>query len=356
LHDQPTACPELLAEIRFGIGGNSRAVSLEGWSGPEDGFTWSLGPRSALNVGLPAQADPEGHFALELQLTPFTVPERVLGQRMILRVNGIPIGEETLRAKCAVLYAIPPKCLALPPVGGVKRLLVQLLHPDFARPCDYDMNEDQRQLALMLRRLRVFRRPRRPVADITVLPPLQLPKHPRQLDQWLRAVTGLDEATLLSRFELIRESAETGLPFSLAFPLAGADPAGAPAPEPMCFDDVRELSSQRFAGARTDEGAGGPAYRDFVGRLKAGQRICVVHRTGIISLSEARAFHLLLQDVRPNALLYLDEDPALPSGAVERVEHGLFHGKLDMAQAATAPEAWTALCVNTFRLWSADSA
>ncbi len=351
MHDQPNACPELLAEISFGIGGNSRASILEGWSGPEDGFTWSTGPRSALNVSLPAQAGPEGHFALELQLTPFTVPDRVPGQRVMLRVNGIPISEEHLRAQCAVLYTIPPKCLALPPVGGLKRLLVQLLHPDCARPCDFDMNEDQRQLALMLRRLRVFRRPARPVADITVLPPLHLPKHPRQLDQWLRAVTGVDEATLLGRFELIRESAETGLPFALP----ATDPAGAPAPEPMCFDDLRTLSSQRFAGARADDGTGGPAYRDFIGRLQAGQHIFVVHRTGTISLSEARAFHLLLQDVRPNALLYLDQDPALPGGAVERVEHGLFHGKLDGEQSASVLEAWTAICVNTFRLWSAES-
>jgi len=352
LHDESNACPELLADIRFGIGGNSRAVSLEGWSGPEEGFTWSLGPRSALNVGLPSSADPEGHFALELQLTPFIVPDRLPGQRLTLRVNGIRIGEEHLRSKCTVLYAIPPRCLALPPVGGVKRLLVQLLHPDFARPCDFEMSEDQRQLALMLRRLRVFRRPRRPVADITVLPPLQLPKHPQQLDQWLRAVTGLDEASLLARFELIRESAETGLPFAVA----STDPAGAPLPEPMCFDDLRDLSSRRFAAGRAAEDAGGAPYRDFVGRLQAGTRIFVVHRMGIISLSEARAFHLLLQDVRPNALLYLDEDPVLPGGAVERVEHGLFHGKLDLAQSASASDAWTALCVNTFRLWSADAA
>jgi len=349
LHDQPNACPELLAEISFGIGGNSRAFSLEGWSGPEDGFTWSLGPRSALNVGLPASADPEGHFALELQLTPFTVPDHVAEQRVLVRVNGIPIGEEHLRAKCAVLYTIPPRCLALPPVGGVKRLLVQLLHPNFARPADFGVNEDQRQLALMLRRLRVFRRPRRPVADITVLPPLQLPKHPRQLDQWLRAVTGLDEASLLARFEQLQESVETGLPL----PLAALGPAGTP-PQPMCFDDLRALSSQRFAAGQTAVGATDAPYRDFIGRLQAGHLVYVVHRMGIISLSEARAFHLLLQDIRPNALLYLDQDPALPSGAVERVEHGLFHGKLNIADSA--PGAWTALCVNTFRLWSADIA
>lgn len=353
MHDHPTACPELLAEIRFGSAGNSRAHLLEGWSGPEDGFTWSLGPRSALNVGLPASADPDGHFALELQLTPFTVPDHVPGQRLTLRVNGIPIGEQHLRAKCAVLYAIPPKCLALPPVGGMKRLLVQLLHPDFARPCDHGVNEDQRQLAMMMRRLRVFRRPRRPVADITVLPPLQLPRQPQQLDQWLRAVTGLDEAALVARFEQIQESDEAAIPF----PLAGPELAGSPLPPPMSFDDLRTLSSARFSGGRADDGAAGAPYRDFIGRLQAGHRIYVVHRPGIISLAEARAFHLLLQDVRPNALLYLDEDPALPSGAVERVEHGLFHGKLDAAALSAPPgAAWTALCVNTFRLWSADIA
>lgn len=342
-------CPELLAEIRFGSGGNSRAHILEGWAGPEDGFTWSTGPRSALNVGLPASAGPEGHYALELQLTPFIVPERVPGQRMVLRVNGIPVTEEFFRCKCTVLYTLPPKCLALPPVGGVKRLLVQFLHPDFARPSDYQVSDDQRPLALMLRRLRVFRRAKRPVADITVLPPLLLPSHPQQLDQWLRAVTGLDEAALLGRFEQIQESVEAGLPF----PLPGPDPAGMP---PMCFDDLRELSSRRFAGAHADDGGGGAPHEDFFGRLRAGNRICVVHRMGIISLSEARAFHLLLQDVRPNALLYVDQDPALPSGAVERVEHGVFHGKLDTAQAASGPRAWTGICVNTFRLWSADNA
>jgi hypothetical protein len=340
----------LLADIRFGRAGNSRAHVLDGWSGPEDGFTWSLGPRSSLNVGLPASAGTEGHFALELQLTPFIVPDRVPGQRLVLRVNGIPVSEEHLRSACTVLYAIPPKCLALPPVGGVKRLLVQLLHPDFARPCDYDMNEDQRELALMLRRLRVFRRPRRPVVDITVLPPLQLPKHPRQLDQWLRAVTGLDEAALLACFEQIQESHEAGLPFALA----GPDLAGLPRPKPLCFDDLRAVSSWRFGEGQADDGTLRAQDQACIGRLQTGPRIYVVHRMGIISLSEARAFHLLLQDVRPNALLYLDEDPALPSGAVERVEHGVFHGKLDVAQFSSTPGAWTAICANTFRLWSAE--
>jgi hypothetical protein len=58
--------------LGFGRGGTAVPHLLQGWSAPEDNFTWSLGTRSALRVDLPAEA---GEAFLELAVNPYTEPD-----------------------------------------------------------------------------------------------------------------------------------------------------------------------------------------------------------------------------------------------------------------------------------------
>jgi len=373
---------ELLTEVKFGADSKTRAQLLGGWSEPEEGFTWSVGPRSALNMRLPASIEPGDNIAVELQIRPFIVPDLLLGQRLAVRINGISICEEHICRSCTVLYPIPPNCLALPSLGGTKRLLMQFTHPDFGRPADYDMSEDQRPLALMFYTVRVFKRPVLPIVDVTSIPPLRIPKQSDQLENWLQTVVGLNAASLLKRFQIIKEHPEPdqisdfqSARFSISPQARDASFEELHALYPLFYNTLRDSSpntktsddsvvSQAVEDASSELDAKRGSLRwaasscaDLIEHIRKGDSIFVVQRMGIITLSEARAFHLLLQGGHHNALLYLDQYPDMPSGAVEQREFGLFHGKLqhpviwNAADISLQQESWISICVCTLRLW-----
>ena len=83
----------IAATITFGDGGNAGAFLREGWTAPERGFTWSVGPRSVLNV--PYNAG-EGMLTLEMRASPMRALPRLISQELTVVVNGTAYGTDKL--------------------------------------------------------------------------------------------------------------------------------------------------------------------------------------------------------------------------------------------------------------------
>ncbi len=362
--------------LTFGRGGTAGSHLLDGWAAPEDGFTCSIGPRSGLRVDLP---EGPGDAFLELAVNPFTDPGGH-PRRLTVLADGIRVGEDHIRGEGTLAYRLPQR-------GG--RLTIEI---DTDAP-----GGDPAPPGFMLRDLRISRVPVRPRADITVLPPFPVPAEPGAMARAVAAATGgLDPRGLTLCFEGLGHNCEFGLlqrhlhaePLGLlrfagitldhlvhglrtGFAGAGDEivvrthPAHGGREEFLVYDDRYRIGLHSF---RTTDETTADAVRAehqqrlrFAGRqfrrwLATGERLFVFQRPGQITRAHAQVVINLLQGFGPNALLYVDNDPRLPSGAVEQVGYGLFHGKLErMAPADDIGDldmlGWLGLCVNAWRLW-----
>ena len=378
--------------LTFGRSGDSQPALLEGFAAPEDGFTWSVGEGSRLALRL-APGDAGLDHLLELTLNPFVVPGRLLAQRLAVLVNGVPVADEPLQGEGTVSYRIPPR--ALRQDGSLE---VVLRHKQACRPADLGVGNDMRRLGFMIWSLRVVRvRGRR--SDVTVLPPVKLPLDRAALEGAVQAAAGLPARALALCFESLGHNCEFGLvqdhvgadPLSLlrfagitlenllaglrrGFEGVGDEvvvrtaPAGGGKREFLVYDDRYSIGLHTFR--TTDEATAEDVHaehstrlrfmrRQFARWLRSGQRVFVFQRPGQLTSSQARPLLTLLRSFGPNSLLYVDQTPGMPSGAVEQLEHGLFHGRLDrLAPAEQVGDldlpGWMSLCVNTHRLWSAS--
>jgi hypothetical protein len=98
------------------------------------------------------------------------------------------------------------------------------------------------------------------------------------------------------------------------------------------------------------------AARHFSELLRTGEKLFVFQLPGRISRPQAQAVLTQLQRYGPNALLYVDTEHGLPSGAVEQLGYGLWHGRLDrMAPPGHASDVdilgWLSVCTNAWLLW-----
>ena len=382
----------VIATHTFGRDGNAQPFQCCGFASPEDGFTWSIGQGSRL-----ALHDVTGGagtaYLLELALNPFVPPGTRARQRLMVDVNGHRISDEALEGEGTVAYLVPRP--ALRPDG---RLAVTLHHPDARSPAELGVGHDSRKLGFMLRSLRVLALPLVPPADLTVLPPQAWPGSPADMLQAVRAVTGLAPRELTMCFESLGHNCEFGLvqrhvgaePLGLlrfagitlddllaglrrGFEGVGEDvvvrtgPAGGGRREYLVHDETYRIGLHTFratdeaspAQIRTEHG-GRLRYlhRHFQEWLRTGERIFVFQRPGQITHSQARALLAWLRSFGPNSLLYVDQTPGMPSGAVAQLELGLFHGRLErMAPAEDVGLAdlpgWLSLCANAYVLWLA---
>jgi hypothetical protein len=79
------ALPQRRVDTVFGKEGNATACLGSGWSGPEDGFTWSIDDRSVLTIGTPGAAD---SYRLEMDVVPFVSPPALSAQTLGVTING----------------------------------------------------------------------------------------------------------------------------------------------------------------------------------------------------------------------------------------------------------------------------
>jgi hypothetical protein len=129
----------------FGKDGNAAACAGPGWSGPENGYTWSIDDRSVLTIAKPAAAT---SYRLEMEVVPFVSPPVLMAQPMAVTVNGeavhmfdpLPRG----KAECT----IPSRLL-----DGDDRVEIILDHPAATSPRAAAGQNDDRRLAVAFYRL-----------------------------------------------------------------------------------------------------------------------------------------------------------------------------------------------------------
>jgi hypothetical protein len=95
----------LLEKRGFGSGQDGNALLGQGWSAPEDGFVWSVGPQSVIEIGF---APAKGRHVLELGLEPFLQPGIVPHQDVSLSVNGRLIDQRRLGGDWVWQVTLPP--------------------------------------------------------------------------------------------------------------------------------------------------------------------------------------------------------------------------------------------------------
>jgi hypothetical protein len=373
--------------IRFGMDGNARDYQIGGWSAPEAGFTWSEGTQSSLEMGLPPDWPRDADTLVELELHPFMggAPR----PRLAVFANGWEIGQHHPQGWSTFAFRIPTRALV-----GRASLRLDLHHPDASKPGQ----GDTRTLAMMVRSLALVSAPSMPHAAVTALRPLTVPEDEEAIDAMLRACIGTSRAGLAAQFESLGHNCEFGLAqFHLGMPkhegiglfrFAGVElkhlltglaerfatlgndvdvavEQGIHGPtdlllrdpgynitwhsfEPAHLADPQRLRAQAPSNLRLRR-------RLLLERMENAERIFVFKRAGLISHAEILPLLARLRAVGPCALLYVDQSEDLPSGAVEQVEHGLFHGKLArMAPAEDAGDSdvpsWISLLANTILL------
>jgi hypothetical protein len=80
-----SAPPPRRVDTKFGKEGNATACLGSGWSGPEDGFTWSIDDQSVLTVDTPGPAQ---SYRLEMDVVPFVAPPALTAQTLGVTING----------------------------------------------------------------------------------------------------------------------------------------------------------------------------------------------------------------------------------------------------------------------------
>jgi hypothetical protein len=199
--------------LTFGRDGNASIAQLQGWSGAEDGFTWTLGSESSLLLTRP---DAPFGFFIELTVHPLIEKPAPASQRIQLLLNQRPICSSTLDHGGVFTFLVDGASNG----DGLLELVIR--HPDVVRRAPAG-----RDLALAFRSVRI----------LCLTEPLRAPEHrtsaaPLPAGSPIAAVEtllGISINDLILSFETIAGNCE----FGGLQRLCGSDP----------------LSLLRFAGA-----------------------------------------------------------------------------------------------------------
>jgi hypothetical protein len=140
--------PRIIArrtELTFGREGNAGPCLGAGWSGPEAGFTWAIGERSAITLDVPGEAS---DYWLEMQIRPYLAPPLLPRQRLDIAVSGAWVHSFIALPRGEVGCAIPGSLLA-----GRPSVEIMLEHPDAASPLLVAGERDARRLGVAFYRL-----------------------------------------------------------------------------------------------------------------------------------------------------------------------------------------------------------
>jgi len=382
---------EPLAEVLFGRHGNAGPCLLHGWSAPEDGFTWSIGRESRLQI--PLSSVPSGRdLILELSLNPFVAPGVTQGQRLTITVNGVPVGEDFIAGEDAVAYRLPAAAL------GSSSLLIELQHPDARRPVDLGFNADGRELGFMLHAASILAVPPEPAFTPRLLPPLDLPDVPdtEALKSALHARLGQTAAELMLNFESLGHNCE----FGIMQRQCGAEPLGllrfvgitlpdllrgldcgfadvghdrwlrvflhdGPRREFLVSDVRHNFSFHSFQfedettaeRVRAEQGVKLRFYHQrFTEVLRTGDRLFVFQRPRALLAAHMLPLLTLLRAYGPNALLFVTEGGEHPPGAVAQIGRSLYQGftsRLAPGEDVGRGDlrAWLSICANAYTMW-----
>ena len=127
-------------DIVFGREGNAAACVGDGWSGPEDGYTWSVDDRSVLTIGKPATAErlPARNGGHSLRRS-----TRRPAQAMSVTVNGELVHTFDPLPRGKVECSVPGRLLY-----GRDTIEIMLDHPAAISPSAAAGQNDDRRLAV----------------------------------------------------------------------------------------------------------------------------------------------------------------------------------------------------------------
>lgn len=381
---------EAAAHLVFGQAGNAAASQVEGFSWPEDGHAWALGPRAVLRVALrPGQGD----LMLELNLRPFMIPPYLVRQRVGLAVNGVEIGTESAQDDTVLGFRIPASL-----IGGRSELELTLSLPDAIRPADAHINSDTRLLGCQVREaLLVWIPPEAPTPPCRLGPlPITDADPPERVAELVRFCTGLALSDLMLNFESLGFNCE----FGLVQRACGAEPMGLlrfvsipthrllqgldfgfadvddtklvrayasndPEPEWLLRHDRYDMHAHSHVPASSVDQETFLVQqikrlrlqrRRLLEVLETGQNLFVFQRPGHMTEAHALPILTLLRSYGPNALLFVTGDTEKPCGSVDQIGPHLFRGNIDKlapigdARLFNLP-AWISICAVAYRLW-----
>jgi len=376
------------AEIVFGIGGNAQAFQGEGWSHPEDGFTWSLGRRSVLRI---TPQPGEGQLLLELLLKPMRHEPYIGSQRVGVSVNGTKLADVAAYDDCALGFRLPPALSN----GGPLEITLDL--PDAVVPLELRISRDDRLLGVRMREVMLYWVPPEPEVTPRSRPPLPigLRDSRQKMSEVVRFLTGLDAEQLMMQFESLGHNCEFGLvqretgaePLSLLrfvsmdvpnllrgldFGFDGVDDpdltrmyqVGEGDPLWMARNDRYDMHGHTF---RTVSQIGHDeilkqqletmAFKRerFLDVLETGQKLFVFQAPPRMTPVHAVPLLNMLRSHGPNALLFVTPSYG-PPGSVDMLGHGLFRGNIDrLAPADSTGDfsfvPWLSICANAYRMW-----
>jgi hypothetical protein len=137
--------PPRRVDTVFGRQGNAAACVGPGWSGPEDGYTWSIDDRSVLSIAAPGKA---GGYRLEMEVVPFIAPPALTAQTMAVTVNGELVHTFDPLPRGKIECAIPGHLL-----DGSETIEIVLDHPAAVSPRVAAGQNDDRRLAVAFYRV-----------------------------------------------------------------------------------------------------------------------------------------------------------------------------------------------------------
>jgi hypothetical protein len=378
------------AALTFGIDGTAAPHLLSGWSAPEPGYTWALGPESTLRIPLLPGA---GDLLLDITLRPFMIPPHRMAQRVGLLANGVPIGMERVQDDSALGFRIPAAIIA-----GQTTIDIALQCPDALSPAQGGAGADTRNLGVQLRDLVMIWAD--PAPETTPRHRAALPltdtTPPDHLTSLVRGITGLAPDMLMLEFESLGMNCEFGLiqrhygaepPGLLRFVgieiqdlLKGLDWQFADIHDPahlraytdgshsqhwISVNDAYNLHRHSYQPVATmDE----PTFlaaesrklqrelQRFQEVLATGQHLFVYQRNEFLQPAHVMPILNMLRSHGPNALLFVTPNYGAPSGSVDLLAPDLYRGNIDrLAPHSNAIDsnipAWTSICANAYRLW-----
>jgi hypothetical protein len=378
--------------VTHGMGGNAAKHQLYGWSTPENGFTWAIGPESAVVVPMPKA--PNGCF-VEISAYPFVVRDAHPIQRLIVKVNGRAVGDLSLRWRGTWALYVPATAL------GGDNMVITLEHPDAARPSDFGTGKDGRELAVAVGAIRVLSlaepwpcfKPRSSAVTFDLADDVSEGEVTCETE---RAI-GVPAVRLVTHFESIGDNCEFGL-FQRR---CGAEPLGLLRFSTALLQPVTRGIDCGFAGLGAPDqvdpqldgnGRGewivyenqyGLRYHTFIwedqatrGQIHAqeitklaflrrklmedvaeGRKIFVHKRAAApLCMEEVMPLFLALNRHAPNKLLWVQlADSENPAGTVEELLPGLMRGFIDrFAPGEMVPQlsvsGWAQVCANAWML------
>lgn len=131
---------EFGTNIQFGKGGNADKYEITGWSGPEEGFTWTNGKTAELSMTV---KEPKSDVVLKAAFNPLVVSGRLDKQKIVILINGSKAGEWEASSGGDYKLTIPKDSLK----DSVK---ITFELPNATSPATIGVNKDTRVLGIAL--------------------------------------------------------------------------------------------------------------------------------------------------------------------------------------------------------------